>query len=604
MKKKYLLMTALALTCGSAMAQENKGEVVSLLPDGVTLVVGTERKMDKQKNVVVVGTPKKGYKAFFAAKTADNGEELWVTDGTKEGTHMVKDINPGAGSSSPAHIARFNDKVVFSAVNDENDREPWISDGTEEGTFQLADCYATGDGDPMFFMQVNENKVVFAAVDDESAEYDPDKGAQHWVWVTDGTTDGTKRISDKIQFDINPKEQTQQDYKYARVGRKVFFRGDNPDGQYGTELCVSDGTEEGTFMVADINYEVNQDALNSGYEGYTRDSAIDNMTNFDNKYCFFKAWDPAHGNEFRVSDGTEEGTYVIWDQKPNVINGIGESGDTYGPSREMAFGRIWSRVATTDIGDELAGWTSVKDDKPVIYDVNNIEPTAAHNAFVDPGCVFQGNYFFCAAHGFIQDACDESQKWGGELWIYDGKNAPRVQMDFCPGVQCDWVKELTVAGGSLYWYNEANDNPTVYGSGLYRLDESTESPIVCPQITDKGDFVHTLRNLGGQILYCSATTNGLYLFKYHKTGWDGKSDMGILEPIYDGTTDQTNPDYVDPYWAQVETGVEGVKAETANTANVYTVDGVQVRTNVAADKATEGLQKGIYVVNGKKVVVR
>lgn len=177
-------------------------------------------------------------------------------------------------------------------------------------------------------------------------------------------------------------------------------------------------------------------------------------------------------------------------------------------------------------------------------------------------------------------------------------------MDFCPGVQCDWVKELTVAGGSLYWYNEANDNPTVYGSGLYRLDESTESPIVCPQITDKGDFVHTLRNLGGQILYCSATTNGLYLFKYHKTGWDGKSDMGILEPIYDGTTDQTNPDYVDPYWAQVETGVEGVKAETTNTANVYTVDGVQVRTNVAADKATEGLQKGIYVVNGKKVVVR
>ena len=85
----------------------------------------------------------------------------------------------------------------------------------------------------------------------------------------------------------------------------MFFRGDNPDGQLGTELCVSDGTEEGTYMVKDINYEVNQDALDQGLEGYTRDSANDNLTNYNNQYCFFKAWDPAHGNEWRASDCTE-----------------------------------------------------------------------------------------------------------------------------------------------------------------------------------------------------------------------------------------------------------------------------------------------------------
>lgn len=603
MKKNYLLLLALGLTCSPAMAQENKGEVISLLPDGVTLNIGSERKMDKQKNLVVVGSPKKGYKAFFAAADATHGEELWVTDGTKEGTRMVTDIQAGDGSSSPAYLTRFNDKVVFSAVNDEGDREPWISDGTPEGTFQLADCYLVGNGDPMFFMQVNENKVVFAAVDDESAEYDPDNGVQHWVWVTDGTKDGTQRLTDKIKFDINPKEQTNQDYKYARVGRKVFFRGDNPDGQFGTELCVSDGTEEGTFIVKDINGEVNQDALDKGLEGYTRDSAIDNLTNYNNQYCFFKAWDPAHGNEWRASDGTEDGTYVIWDQKPGVnADGIGESGDTFGPSREVVFGRIWSRVATVEYGDELAGWHMTKDEKPVIFDINDIEPTATKNAFVDPGCEFQGNYFFCAAHGF--DAAQPETNWGGELWIYDGKNNPKVQMNFCPGNQCDWVKELTVAGGSLYWYNEANNNPTVYGNGLYRLDESNESPIVCPQITDKGDAVHTLRNLGGQIVYVSATTNGLYTFKYNKTGWDGKSDRGILEPIYDGVTDKTDPAYVDPY----ENALAGVNAITNNApaqaAAVYTVEGVQVRANVAAEKATEGLQKGVYIVNGKKIVVR
>lgn len=603
MQRNYLLLAAMALSCSTALAQnDNKGEVISLLPDGVTLNVATERKMDKQKNLVVVGTPKKGYKAFFAASDAEHGEELWVTDGTKAGTHMVADIQTGAGSSSPAYLTRFNDKVVFSAVNDEGDREPWISDGTPEGTFQLADCYAVGDGDPQFFMQVNENKVVFAAIDDESAEYDPDNGAQHWVWVTDGTTDGTMRISDQVKFDINPKEQTNQDYKYARVGRRVFFRGDNPDNQFGTELCVSDGTEEGTYIVKDINYEVNQDALDKGLEGYTRDSAIDNFANYNNQYCFFKAWDPEHGNEWRASDGTADGTYVVWDQKPNIINGIGESGDTYGPSREVVFGRIWTRVATVEYGDELAGWHMTKDEKPVIYDVNDIAPTANNNAFVDPGCEFQGNYFFCAAHGF--DAAQLETNWGGELWLYDGQNAPRVQMNFCPGVQCDWVKELTVAGGSLYWYNEANDNPTVYGNGLYRLDEANGTPVVCPQITDRGDAVHSLRNLGGLPIYCSATTNGLYVFNYHKTGWDGKSDMGMLEPIYDGVTDKTDPAYVDPYQAAL-TGVETVKAEAAGeTTDVYTVEGVQVRAGVAADKATQGLQKGIYVVGGKKVVVR
>ena len=141
-------MLALGLTCCPVMAQENKGEVISLLPDGVTLNIGSERKMDKQKNLVVVGSPKKGYKAFFAASDATHGEELWVTDGTKEGTRMVADIQAGEGSSSPAYLTRFNDKVVFSAVNDEGDREPWISDGTPEGTFQLADCYAVGNGDP------------------------------------------------------------------------------------------------------------------------------------------------------------------------------------------------------------------------------------------------------------------------------------------------------------------------------------------------------------------------------------------------------------------------------------------------------------------------
>jgi hypothetical protein len=38
--------------------------------------------------------------------------------------------------------------------------------------------------------------------------------------------------------------------------------------------------------------------------------------------------------------------------------------------------------------------------------------------------------------------------------------------------------------------------------------------------------------------------------------------------------------------------------------NVYNVDGVLIKRHVKADTATEGLEKGIYIVGGKKVLVK
>ena len=591
-RSKLLLMVSCALFACDAWAQ-NEGEVIDLLPDGVTVNVNSERKLGKEKNVVVCGSPKKGYKAFFAATDSEHGEELWVTDGTKAGTKMVKDIVPGTASSNPSYLGRLNDKCLFSANTDDAGRELWVSDGTEAGTFMVKDLYAVGDGDPKGFMQVNETQAVFGAIDDESAEYDPDNGAQYWVWVTDGTEAGTKRLSDKIKIDNPGKENTNLHYPYVRVGRKVFFKGDDVDGKYGTELCVTDGTEAGTYLVKDINYEENQDATAKGLTGYTRDSAIDNLENFNNQKVVFKAWTPEYGNEPWASDGTEAGTYLIVDTNPGKNDaGIGISGDGFGPGWEVFKGRIWCRVHKDSIGNELGGYSTTPGDE-VVYDVNDLAPTAKNSSYPDPGCVFQKTYFFCAAHGF--DAA-QPNNWGGELWAFDGVNKPYMQNDFCPGTQCDWVKEQTVAGGSLYWYNEANDNPAVYGDGLYRLDDKDATPVVCPHITSTGDHVHSLRNLGGQILYCSAATNRIYTFKYHKTGWDGKSDMGYLEPIFDGVTDPTDPSYVDPYQKGL-TGIQETVAEKSNrTDDIYTIGGIKV--------SSKNLKPGLYITGGKKIVKR
>src|SRR5438876_992683 len=52
---------------------------------------------------------------FFSANDGVNGTELWKSDGTDAGTVMVKDINPGAGSSSPGAMANLNGTLLFFA---------------------------------------------------------------------------------------------------------------------------------------------------------------------------------------------------------------------------------------------------------------------------------------------------------------------------------------------------------------------------------------------------------------------------------------------------------------------------------------------------------
>lgn len=49
------------------------------------------------------------------------------------------------------------------------------------------------------------------------------------------------------------------------------------------------------------------------------------------------------------------------------------------------------------------------------------------------------------------------------------------------------------------------------------------------------------------------------------------------------------------------TGIDAIAAENGNV-NVYNLNGVLVRKNVAAGKALNGLAKGVYLINGKKIV--
>lgn len=52
---------------------------------------------------------------------------------------LVKDINPGAGDSSPGALSNLNDMFLFRPDDSTTGFELWTSDGTNNGTVLLKD---------------------------------------------------------------------------------------------------------------------------------------------------------------------------------------------------------------------------------------------------------------------------------------------------------------------------------------------------------------------------------------------------------------------------------------------------------------------------------
>ena len=123
---------------------------------------------------------------FFTADDGSVGRELWVTDGTSEGTKLVKDIEPNIDTFSDGEVvfpessgiyefAEFNGHLYFSADTNETGRELWVTDGTTEGT-QLVEDLRPGSGEGYSFPYPYSSSPYFLTVVGDELFFAADNG--------------------------------------------------------------------------------------------------------------------------------------------------------------------------------------------------------------------------------------------------------------------------------------------------------------------------------------------------------------------------------------------------------------------------------------------
>ena len=96
---------------------------------------------------------------FFGGNNGTNGLELWKTDGTAQGTVMVKDINPGAlgAGEDLGGFTQHNGAIYFAAYTPAAGYELWKTDGTAQGTVMVKDINpGTGGSEPGQFVSFIE----------------------------------------------------------------------------------------------------------------------------------------------------------------------------------------------------------------------------------------------------------------------------------------------------------------------------------------------------------------------------------------------------------------------------------------------------------------
>ena len=444
--------------------------------------------------------------AFFAANDAKHGTELWVSDGTSQGTRMLADIEPGRGGVGPGWIKRLGDIVLFSADDRKHGRELWRSDGTPGGTELVRDIGASMAGVTVFgATAVGEDLVYLGGRDGRGAPLNR----------VDGATGRERRLANITRGEISQ--------ELATLGDGVIFAGASM--RQGAEPWVSGGTASNTRMLKDIarGRAPNFCATRAGCGTHAADSSPDSFVTV-REVTYFAAYDTSHGRELWRTDGTMAGTRLV---KDIVLGkGSGIQGDVLTRAGDVLYfasddGRHGTELWRSD--GTRAGTRMIKDIGPYSSVRLQDAPVAA------------GEHVYFSA---------TDNKRGRELWRTDGSaSGTTLVRDIAKGRPSSNPQDLVAVGDDLYF--TATDGQ--HGRELWRTDGTAEGTILVDDLAPGkansrlGEFSPLGRDLFFDV-------------------WDGPGELVIPGTLYrtDGTAVGTQPfgpvqddvDAIRRYWSE------------------------------------------------------
>ena len=146
---------------------------------------------------------------WFVAGDGLHGRELWVSDGTPEGTRLL-DLRAD-GDSLPHQLTHSVSRLYFSAFTVEFGRELWSSDGSVEGTRLVADI------DPGSNTGVRFNQSMLAH---GGRVYFEGRGG---LWMTNDSAEGAVRL------DLTPVGAPDLPRLVGFAGERLVFHTSFPD---------------------------------------------------------------------------------------------------------------------------------------------------------------------------------------------------------------------------------------------------------------------------------------------------------------------------------------------------------------------------------------
>jgi ELWxxDGT repeat protein len=378
-----------------------------------------------------------GGRTLFVADDGHFGRELWATDGTAGGTHLLADLCPGSCGFIVRDPLVVDGDLAFFVTYDSAaaSRTLWRTDGTTRGTAPLATSGELRALESIVWMP-RASRLLFAH--GRAAE-----GVE--PWVSDGSAEGTVPL-----LDLRPGREGSQPALFLAVGPRVYFRAD--DGVHGSEPWSTDGTAGGTRLVADLEPGSAGSAVEpigvaggrlflaarpgvTGRGLWTTDGTAAGTRRVRHfEHGFLRALtDGHHVYLFAAADGGPAGAYHLWSS-----DGTAAGTRPLTPEATLDSDEVFTRTPTP-----LAGGLLLFDWQ---RDGSGLEPWVTDGtpagtiplADVCPGACpsrrprSQGADYYVHDGLAFFDADDGGH--GREAWITDGSPAgTRRLLDACPG---------------------------------------------------------------------------------------------------------------------------------------------------------------------------